>query len=70
MILIKENQIITTGTLSYVVSKRGRTDEWNLNGLAGKMYALPYKMNDTTVFPDILGNTCNWFVTPIHHTLL
>jgi hypothetical protein len=56
---------------TYIVSKiENRTGEWNLNVLAGKMYALPYKMNDTTVLPQILGNTCKWFVTPIRHTLL
>ena len=55
---------------TYVVSKLdNRINEWNLNNLAGKMYALPHKLNDYSALPDIRTNTCKWFVTPIRHTL-
>lgn len=56
----------------YVVSKLdNRIGEWNVNCIAAKMYALPYKLTDYKVLPDIscTENPCEWFVTPIRHTL-
>ena len=57
----------------YIASKiKKDVSEWNVNGLKGKMYALPFKYNETQFIgqlPDILNAENKWYVSPIFHTL-
>lgn len=54
----------------HIASKlNGYTGEWNIDCIAGKMYAVPYKLNYGVVV-DITDPNQMWYVTPLHHTFL
>lgn len=55
----------------YLASKIGKNyGEWNVNGVSGKMYALPYKYDEqNNKLPDIYESKNKWIVSPLFHTL-
>lgn len=57
---------------THVVSKLDHAvDEWNVNSIMCKMYAMPLKLSDYGSLPDITVSLSSdkWFVTPVRHTL-
>lgn len=55
----------------YLASKMGENfGEWNVNGVRGKMYALPFKYDEQSqTLPDIYKSNNKWIVSPLFHTL-
>lgn len=55
----------------FIASKLNQSlsGEWNIDCLAGKMYALPYKQRKNQSL-DITDPNQKWYVSPLHHTLL
>lgn len=47
-----------------------RLNEWNLNGVCGKIYAIPSDFHEKSQnVPDISIAKCKWYLSPIFHTL-
>lgn len=45
-------------------------DEWNVNSIAGKIYAIPFNFpSNMKSVPDIVNSKTKWYLSPIFHTV-
>ena len=56
---------------TFIASNLSSTvNEWSIDVIKGKMYSFPYKLDASKGPADINKRDQQWYVSPIHHTIL